>query len=286
MLPRVTCGAGILRREFFMTKPPRIFDDVPVDRAQDRVQKRVQGGEATTDVVLSAYVAPNVEVFAEIAKLHLPEGGVIADVTYGKGVFWKKVPRGRYQLRFSDIDAKTSHDAVHDVEVATGVDCQDLPYEDSSLDGIVLDPPYMEGLFRKQVDHLAGHGTHAAFRKHYSNGKATPDEAEAPKKWHAAVVDLYLKAVVEANRTLRPGGVLIVKCQDEVSANKQRLTHVEIITACESLGLYSKDLFVVVRTNRPGVSRLKQQVHARKNHSYFLVFQKIKTKVSNVISLR
>jgi hypothetical protein len=39
--------------------------------------------------------------------------------------------------------------------------------------------------------------------------------------------------------------------------------------------LYTKDLFVVVRRNRPGVSRLKKQAHARKNHSYFLVFVKI-----------
>ena len=37
---------------------------------------------------------------------------------------------------------------------------------------------------------------------------------------------------------------------------------------------YAKDLFVVVRQNRPGVSRALKQVHARKNHSYFLVFVK------------
>jgi hypothetical protein len=30
-----------------------------------------------------------------------------------------------------------------------------------------------------------------------------------------------------------------------------------------------------VRQNRPGVSRLKKQVHARKNHSYFMVFVKL-----------
>ena len=33
---------------------------------------------------------------------------------------------------------------------------------------------------------------------------------------------------------------------------------------------------MVMRRNRPGVSRLKKQVHARKNHSYFLVFVKTK----------
>ncbi|MHC5718646.1 MAG: hypothetical protein ACYTX0_42890, partial [Nostoc sp.] len=101
-----------------------------------------------------------------------------------------------------------------------------------------------------------------------------------------AVVDLYFKSGLEAYRVIKPKGIFIVKCQDEVSANKQRLTHVEIITAYESLGFYTKDLFVVMRANQPGVSRLKTQVHARKNHSYFLIFQKMKTRISNVVTLR
>jgi hypothetical protein len=58
-----------------------------------------------------------------------------------------------------------------------------------------------------------------------------------------------------------------------VSANRQRLTHVEIIAECEAMGFYCKDLFVLVRANAPGVSRLLRQAHARKNHSYFLVFE-------------
>ena len=70
-------------------------------------------------------------------------------------------------------------------------------------------------------------------------------------------------------------GVFIVKCQDEVSANRQNLTHVEVITAYADMGFFCKDLFVVVRPNKPGMSRLLKQAHARKNHSYFLVFVKI-----------
>lgn len=248
-------------------------------------KKRVQGGEPSNKVVVSAHVAGNDEVFAQVALLHLPLGGHVADVTYGKGVFWKQVPQGQYRLHFSDIDAKIDLDPVHKVAVKTGIDCRDLPFDDASLDGLVLDPPYMEGLYRGKTTHLAGHGTHSTFRHAYSNGQATPSTKKAPK-WHDAVVDLYLKAGIEANRVLRQEGTFIVKCQDEVSANRQRLTHVELISAFESLGFYTKDLFVVVRNNRPGISRLKRQVHARKNHSYFLVFQKSKMKVSNVISLQ
>lgn len=85
---------------------------------------------------------------------------------------------------------------------------------------------------------------------------------------------MYFSAGAEAQRVLRRGGILIVKCQDEVSAGKQWLTHVEIIIEYEKMGFYTKDLFIVVRNNKPAVSRLKSQVHARKNHSYFLVFEK------------
>jgi len=218
--------------------------------------RRVQGGIATTDVLLSAHLSGNAEVFPQILNLHVPEGSVVADVTFGGGVFWRNVPPGKYVLKATDI--------------ATGVDCRKLPYEDGSIDCVVLDPPYMEGFFRRTDTTKAGSGTHSAFRDYYSNG----DEAPGGAKWHQAVLDLYFRAGREAHRVLRDEGVLIVKCQDEVSANRQWLTHIEIVREYERLRFYAKDLFVIVRTNRPVVARLKKQVHARKNHSYFLVFVK------------
>ena len=226
-------------------------------------KKREQGGVATSDLVLSAYLAGNAEVFPEILSLHVPEGSIIADVTWGKGVFWRKIPDGKYKLMATDI--------------STGVDCRKLPYEDESIDCVVLDPPYMEGFYRKENSHKAGSGTHSAFSDAYSNGDEVNDDSEnvGTKKWHAAVTDIYFKAGSEAYRVLRNKGIMIVKCQDEVSAGKHWLTHVEIINQYEKIGYYTKDLFIVMRTNKPSVSRLKKQVHARKNHSYFIVFIKM-----------
>ena len=218
--------------------------------------RKSPNGIPTTQLVLTAYVATNAKVFPDILTLHVPHGAVIADVTYGKGVFWKHVPKDHYQLLSSDID--------------TGTDCRALSYNDATLDAVVLDPPYMEGLYRRVKTHLAGAGAYHPFRAYYSNGETTNDGP----KYHAAVLDFYFRAGQEAYRVLRPHGILIVKCQDEVSANTQHLTHIEIINNYESIGFHTKDLFIVVRPNQPGVSRLLKQVHARKNHSYFLVFVK------------
>lgn len=253
-------------------KPPQdaLFNDA--DLAHEQLEansktqhRRVQGGVATSNVVMSAHLGGNADVFPQILDLHVPDGSRIADVTYGSGVFWSKVDLSRYELLPTDI--------------SMGVDCRALPYSDGYLDALVLDPPYMEGLLRDKKDHKAGNGSYSAFRNYYSNGDENsktwerPDGKPAPK-WHAAVRELYYYAAVEAWRTLRAGGVFIVKCQDEVSANRQWLTHVEIINDCEGMGFYTKDLFLVMRVNKAGVSRIKKQVHARKNHSYFLVFVK------------
>jgi len=227
------------------------------DKQQSGARGRTQGGVATSDLVLSAYTGTNADIFPHVLDLHVPPGAVVADVTYGKGVFWRNVERGRYMVKATDI--------------SDGVDCRDLPYEAASLDCVVLDPPYMEGFFRESDGQKAGGGTYGAFRDHYANG----DEKSGDAKWHGAVVELYLAAGREAHRVLKDAGVFIVKCQDEVSANRQHLTHVELVNGYERLGFYVKDLFVVVRPNRPAVSRLKRQVHARKNHSYFLVFVKV-----------
>lgn len=220
--------------------------------------RRVQGGEATSNVITSCHLGDNSGIFPQILELHVPRGSMVADITYGRGVFWKNVPTGKYTVLASDLKLGTSWD--------------NLPYEGQSIDTVVFDPPYMEGLYRTNKSALAGSGTHQAFQDAYSNGEAQDKKPE--RKYHDAVLQAYLSVIPEVKRILVPSGKFIVKCQDEVSANRQKLTHVELIWAYEHHGFYCKDIFVVMRTNAPVVSRLKKQEHARKNHSYFLVFER------------
>lgn len=219
-----------------------------------KVRRKSPTGVPTNDLVFSAHVGMNDDAFPGILSLYVPRGSRVADVTYGKGVFWRNVPEGEYDLLPTDL--------------STGTDCRNLPYDDASIECVVFDPPYM---------HTPGgtaHANHQNYETYYRN-----NEAGSTSKYHEAVLDLYFVAAREAWRVLKPNGVYIVKCQDEVCANRQRLTHVEIINELEKLGFVTEDLFVIVRNGRPGVSRLLRQAHARKNHSYFLVFIKPKRKM-------
>lgn len=216
-------------------------------------KRKSPSGLPTNDLILSAYVGTNDLVFPRLMSLYVPIGSTVADVTYGNGVFWKRVPKDSYKVLATDL--------------SSGVDCRRLPYDSESLDCVVFDPPYM---------HTPGgsaHVGHQNFEAYYKNNISQSD-----KKYHEAVLDLYFEAAREARRVLRAGSIYIVKCQDEVCANRQRLTHVEIINELATYGFVIEDLFVVVRNGKPGVSNILRQAHARKNHSYFLVFLKPKGK--------
>ena len=114
---------------------PKQLDLLSAPEEQTASGRKRPDGIATTNLVVSAYVGNNAEIFPNVLRLHVPEGSKIADVTYGKGVFWRKIRKEKYDFHPSDI--------------ADGTDCRNLPYEDESFDCIVFDPPYMEGFFRK-----------------------------------------------------------------------------------------------------------------------------------------
>lgn len=219
--------------------------------SQQQGRRKSPAGVATNDLIVSAYKGTNDAVFPQVLELYVPKGSCIADVTYGRGVFWKRVDVTDYTLHKTDLN--------------TGTDCRELPYRDETMDCVVLDPPYM---------HTPGgtaHVGHQNFEQYYqnnSNGNGTG------LKYHEAVLALYFEAAREAHRVLKSGGILIVKCQDEVCACKQRLTHVELINELTEQNFIVEDLFVLLRQNKPGVSRILKQKHARKNHSYFLIFRK------------
>ena len=182
--------------------------------------------------------------------MHVPAGSTVADPTFGRGGFWKLVPPGRYNVLASDL--------------RDGIDLRALPYADGSVDALTLDPPYAEGHLRsKPATRMS------LYREHYAASVASGDE-----HWYPAVLALYRDGLYEARRILRPGGVAIVKCQDQVSSNRLRLLHVDVIRCAEQTGFRVLDLFTLVRPGRPPATPGQfRQVHARRNCSMFLVFE-------------
>lgn len=195
----------------------------------------------------------NAALIDMVARLYVPDGSVVRDVTWGKGAFWKSTDTSRFDLQGSDV---ADHIGGHDGIVRA--DFRALPDEDESADLVVLDPPYIHNPGKHVTD------------SRYNNAATTKGMS------HADIRELYADGMAEALRVLRPGGQLWVKCKDEIESGKQKWSHIEIHDDATGLGFYARDLFVLVPPSKSPQSRWSTQRHARKVHSYLWVFDKPK----------
>lgn len=186
--------------------------------------------------VLTAVIGTNADLLPKIFELYAKPGYKIADVTYGKGVFWRQIDQSQYEVFATDLQ--------------TGMDFRSLPYETGSIDVLILDPPYMHG----------GGTVKASINDCYKNQNTS----------HESVIRLYAGGILEAARVLVKKGRIIVKCQDEIESGLQRLSHIEVVNLLELFGFRILDIFVLVQTSVPAM-REEYQKSARKNHSYAIV---------------
>lgn len=198
------------------------------------------------EVVRSVYF-DQTEILRGIMKLHCPDG-FDCDMTYGTGQFWKALPPPR--LKF-DISPQ-----VLGVRKACSTD---LPIEAGSLGSVVFDPPFLTYVRAGRT----GNGS-MIMAKAFS-GYWRYDELE----------EHYQHSISEAYRVLRPGGVMVFKCQDIIHNHAMHCTHARVIQMAELEGFRLKDLFVLPAKHRlPSPNRNGAQKHARIFHSYFLVLVK------------
>jgi hypothetical protein len=202
--------------------------------------KSVLVGVDAPKPILTSMTGSNADIFPSILKMYVKEGSIIADVTWGRGAFWSQVDTSKYDLRPSDL--------------LTGTDFRHLPYEDHSIDCLVLDPPYCHG----------GKTLHAGLQKNYNNVSTAALD-------HWGIIRLYGSGIIEASRVLKPRtGIIILKCQDEIESGKQCWSHMELTQLLTLFGFEVLDLLVLVQDHAP-MQRQELQHHARKNHSFFIV---------------
>lgn len=186
-------------------------------------------------------------MIADIISLYVPAGEFDLDPTYSKGQFYNS-PLLKQPLRKRDLYPQTP-----DTVQGNAANLEEI--EDNSLHSIMFDPPFLAGYTTAKPTGLIGERFHGF------------PYIKDLWKW-------YDECLVEFYRTLSPNGVLVFKCQDTVSSAKQHLSHVHIINEAAKNGFYCKDLFILLANNRMIGHNHKIQQHARKFHSYFIVFVK------------
>jgi len=184
-------------------------------------------------------------MIAAAASLYIADGAVVADVTWGKGLFWRKAGPGRFRLAGSDI---SGHGLPR-----LRADFRQLPYADGSVDVVVLDPPY-----------LTYGGSHESAARYGLSHTRNMN--------HDGIMAMYRDGMTESRRVLRRGGQLWVKCKDQVGNHVQYWSHIELHATAAALGFSAKDLFVLVASGPVDYDRWPSQHHARKTHSFLWIF--------------
>jgi hypothetical protein len=208
---------------------------------------RHQGGKSSvTDLpILGADVwRNNAELIDDVRRLHIADDAVVLDVTYGRGIWWR---------RWTPANL-TAHDLRLD-----GVDFRCLPEMNDSFDVVAFDPPYVMVGGRSTStlpDFNDRYGLHTTQR--------TPAELDA----------LMAAGLAEAHRVVRPRGLILAKCADYIWSGRYHAGTHHLLDAALDLGLVLVDRFDMVTLSprpQPGGRRI---VHARRNSSTLFVLRK------------
>lgn len=191
----------------------------------------------------SVVYGSNADLIAAVAPLYLT--GSVLDVTYGRGMWWRRYTPAPF--------------AHHDLAV-DGVDFRALPYGDDTWDTVCFDPPY-----------IPSHATHTSTKRAVTHRAAY---GLMEPRSRAEVEALMADGLAEAARVARRW--VLAKCCDYAeNPTSFRLGHVSAIVAGEAAGLRVHDLIVHAYGNGGGPTnhRLRHVHRTRRTHSYLVVFR-------------
>lgn len=191
----------------------------------------------------------NPAAFAEIMTTYANVGDRVLDATWDRGVFWK------------DLDAlgvlaydRVTNDLHKSADYA--YEFQSFPQDwASSFDVVVFDPPYK----------LNGGTTNSSHYTTQRYGNLSMNYQLVPK--------YYEEGCAEVHRILRPGGIMVLKTQDQVVSGKfMFLTNLTVTNWCTMFDRMVDEIIVKSTPRKQPDGR--RQVHIRAGHSTFQVWVK------------
>ena len=186
-----------------------------------------------------------------IIQLYLATPSFEADMTYSKGGFYRHIPPPQFKFdiapQFDDVLPLPEFDKL----------------KDNSLGSVIIDLPYFAGTNAGKL----------YYAERYGQFSSIPE-----LEWH------YRKMMELATQKLKSKGLLVMKIQPFVYAERQVWTNYHIYNLAYNLNLEMVDEFVLVNHRRL-IHLTGQQKHARRFHSYFLCFKKRVYKKDNKISI-
>jgi SAM-dependent methyltransferase len=172
----------------------------------------------------------------------------ILDATVNGGRFWRGSKRPVIGL---DIDPRHRPAIVADNTM--------MPFRDSSFDVVVYDPPHIPNQGKdKSKDFNTRFGL----------------VLRSSKENHYSFTHTFPPFVREANRILKPEGILLCKITDYVHDHTYQWAHIEFIKAAHEAGLMPCDCIIKIRKGPIIDPKWKNAHHSRRQHCYWLIFRK------------
>ena len=171
----------------------------------------------------------------------------ILDATVNTRRFWRRSTR---QVLGLDINPTVRPDIIADNSA--------LPFRDGVLDVIVYDPPHIPDQGRQNNKDFQDR-----FGLTLRSNSTTSHNISA----------MFPAFMQEAHRVLKSTGLLFCKTIDYVHSQHTQWAHVHLIQAGAQAGLTPCDCIIKIRPSPIIDPKWKKARHARKQHSYWIIFR-------------
>ena len=218
------------------------------------------------------------EILYNIMQMHNDGKPFDCDPTYSIGNFYGNFNIAKTNGETTEIEIpapKYKFDVCPQVEGVEKIEpLGKLPLEDSSIDSICVDLPFViscgPSMNTPDVDENGNKVKNNLISRRFASYYPV-----------AELLKSYKHFLKESYRVLKEDGILVWKTQGTISGSKFLVSPYYSRLIAESIGFDSLDEFILLAKNRLVSGKINKQQHARSFHSYFLVFKKsLKKKIT------